>query len=165
MKLAGALALRADAQKRLAQLQSRTVSSARYQEGEEPIERSTELLADARATTDEIESLIRRINRTNAATELEPGLTVTDAVARRDVLALRRKLVTSVADAASGRVSEGPNIRVFVERQMRSELRLRGSRRPGPPVPRAGRPPPGGQLVDRARACPASHGASAARWR
>jgi hypothetical protein len=124
MKLAEALALRADAQKRLAQLQSRAVSSARYQEGEEPIERSPELLADARATTDEIESLIRRINRTNAATELEPGLTITDAIARRDVLALRRKLVTSVADAASGRVGEGPNIRVFVERQMRSELRL-----------------------------------------
>lgn len=39
MKLAEALALRADAQKRLAQLQSRAVSSARYQEGEEPIER------------------------------------------------------------------------------------------------------------------------------
>jgi len=38
MKLAEALALRADAQRRLAQLQSRAVSSARYQEGEEPIE-------------------------------------------------------------------------------------------------------------------------------
>ena len=124
MKLAEALALRADAQKRLAQLQSRAVSSARYQEGEEPIEQPTELLADARTTTDEIESLIRRINRTNAATELEPGLTITDAIAQRDVLALRRKLVTSVADAAAGRVGENPNVRMFVERQVRSELRL-----------------------------------------
>src|SRR5262245_16616422 len=111
MLLAEALALRADAQKRLAQLRSRAVTSARYQEGEEPIERSTELLADARAATDEIETLIRRINRTNAATELEPGLTITDAIAHRDALALRRKLVTSVADAAAGRVGEVPNIR------------------------------------------------------
>ncbi len=122
MKLAEALALRGDAQKRLAQLQSRAVASARYQEGEEPAERSTDLLAQARATTDEIEALIRRINRTNAATELEPGVTITDAIAQRDVLALRRKLVTAVADAAAGHRG-GPEIHMWAERQMRSELR------------------------------------------
>jgi Family of unknown function (DUF6847) len=122
MKLAEALALRGDAQKRLAQLQSRAVASARYQEGEEPAERSTDLLAQARATADEIEALIRRINRTNAATELEPGVTITDAIAQRDVLALRRKLVTAVADAAAGH--QGAGARGWdVARQMRSELR------------------------------------------
>ena len=45
MKLAEALALRSDAQKRLAQLQGRAVASARSQEGEEPPERAEELLA------------------------------------------------------------------------------------------------------------------------
>jgi hypothetical protein len=123
MKLAEALALRADAQKRLVQLQGRAVAAARYQEGEEPPERSTELLAQARAVTDEIESLIRRINRTNAATELEPGLTVTDAIAQRDGLALRRKLVTAVADAATGQRGGRDGGGWYVERQMRSELR------------------------------------------
>lgn len=43
MKLAEALALRSDAQKRLAQLQARAVASARYQEGEEPPERAGEV--------------------------------------------------------------------------------------------------------------------------
>lgn len=58
------------------------------------------LLAAARETVAEIENLVRRINRTNGATDLEPGFTVTDAIARRDALALRRRLVTAVADAA-----------------------------------------------------------------
>jgi hypothetical protein len=119
MKLAEALALRSDAQKRLAQLQSRAVTSARYQEGEEPAESSGDLLAEARAVVDEIESLVRAINRTNAATELEPGLTITDAIARRDALALRRKLVSAVADAAAGR---GDRLGGW-SRQLRSELR------------------------------------------
>jgi len=118
MKLAEALALRSDAQKRLAQLQARAVASARYQEGEEPPERAEELLAEARAVTDEIEGLVRRINRTNASTQLALGLTITDAIAQRDTLALRRKLVTAVADAAVG----GDERRGW-GRQLRSELR------------------------------------------
>jgi hypothetical protein len=117
MKLAEALSLRSDAQKRLAQLQERAVASARYQEGEEPPERADELLGEARGVTEEIEGLIRRINRTNAATELEGGLTITDAIARRDALALRRKVITAVADAAAGQDDH------LWGRRLRSELR------------------------------------------
>lgn len=119
MKLAEALALRGDAQKRLAQLQARAVSVARYQEGEPPPESAMELLAQAREVTGQVEELVRRINRTNAATVLEPGVTVTDALSRRDALALRRKLVTAVADAASGHQPR----EVGWGRQLRSELR------------------------------------------
>lgn len=78
-----------------------------------------ELLAQAREVTGQIEELIRRINRTNAATELEPGVTITDAIARRDALASRRRLVTAVADAASGHQSQDAGW----GRQLRSELR------------------------------------------
>ena len=119
MKLAEALALRSDAQKRLAQLQDRATSVARYQEGEEPVEDPVALLADARAVCDEIEGLITRINRTNAATDIEPGVTITDAIARRDVLGLRRRLVVAVADSAAGK--DG-NHNAWA-RQLRSELR------------------------------------------
>jgi hypothetical protein len=118
VKLAEALALRGDAQKRLAQLQARAVSVARYQEGEAPPESAMELLAQAREVTGQIEELVRRINRTNAGTELEPGVTITDAIARRDALASRRKLVTAVADAASGQQAHDG-----WARQLRSELR------------------------------------------
>lgn len=118
MKLAEALAQRSDAQKRLEQLKARAVACARYQEGEEPLENPAELHAEARGVVDEIEALVRRINRTNAATELEAGLTITDAIARRDALGARRRLATAVADAAVGHDDLGG-----WGRRTRSELR------------------------------------------
>jgi len=75
------------------------------------------LLAEADRVLDELEDLIRRINRTNAITVVSPGVTLTDAIARRDVLRLRHALHTSAADAAPGRAA-GAGVR-----QMRSELR------------------------------------------
>ena len=73
MKLAEALALRADASRRAEQLRSRIIGSARYQEGEEPAEDAEALLTEAGAVLDELESLIRRINRTNSATPVGAG--------------------------------------------------------------------------------------------
>ncbi len=118
MKLAEALALRSDAGKRFEQLRSRAQANARYQEGEPPAEDARDLLAEAERVLVELEDLISRINRTNAATALDGQMTLTDAIARRDVLRLRHSLYTSVADAASGRA--GP----VMGRQMRSELRF-----------------------------------------
>jgi hypothetical protein len=117
LKLAEALALRSDATKRFEQLRSRAQANARYQEGEPPAENARELVAEAERVLTELEDLIRRINRTNAATMLDAQMTVTDAIARRDVLRLRHALYTSVADAATGRSGAG------MVRQMRSELR------------------------------------------
>ncbi|GGN99567.1 hypothetical protein GCM10010112_93510 [Actinoplanes lobatus] len=116
MKLAEALALRADASRRAEQLRSRVTGSARYQEGEAPAEDAASLLAETGAVLDELESLIRRINRTNAATPVEGG-SLTDALARRDVLRLRHGIVTSAADAAAGEGQRG-------FRQLRSELKM-----------------------------------------
>ncbi len=83
MKLAEGLAQRADASRRVEQLRARAVRSARFQEGEEPAEDAAALLAQADGVLDELESLIRRINRTNAASELRgTGGTITDALAQ-----------------------------------------------------------------------------------
>lgn len=119
MKLAEALAERSDAQKRLKRVKSRAVACARYQEGEQPPEDAAELRGEALEVIDEIETLVRRINRTNAATQLEPGLTITDAIARREALASKLAVVTALADSASGRVDDG----LGWGRQLRSELR------------------------------------------
>jgi len=116
MKLAEALALRADASRRAERLRSRITGSARYQEGEAPAEDAAALLAESGEVLDELESLIRRINRTNAATAVEGG-TLTDALARRDILRLRHGMVTSAADAAAGDGQRG-------FRQLRSELKM-----------------------------------------
>ncbi|WP_055587634.1 DIP1984 family protein [Streptacidiphilus griseoplanus] len=118
MKLAEALAQRADATRRVEQLRARVVGSARYQEGETPAEDAGALLAEAAAVLDDLESLIRRINRTNAAALMTEGGTLTDALARRDVLRLRHAVITAAADAASGRDQRG------TVRQLRSELKI-----------------------------------------
>jgi hypothetical protein len=114
MKLAEALALRAEAVRRIEQLRSRIVDNARYQEGEEPAEDAAALLVHAGQACTELESLIRRINRTNASARMGAE-TVTDALAGRDVLKLRHGIVTAAADAAAGR-ERGWG------RQLRSEL-------------------------------------------
>jgi hypothetical protein len=118
VKLAEALALRADATRRIEQLRTRIVANARFQEGEEPAEDAQALLAEAGAVLDELEDLIRRINRTNAATRIGPEETITDALARRDVLRTRHSVVTAAADAAVGRSQAG------MGRQLRSELKM-----------------------------------------
>ncbi|MFI2620133.1 DIP1984 family protein [Streptomyces sp. NPDC018584] len=116
MKLAEALAARADATRRVEQLRARIVSSARYQEGETPAEDAAQLLAEVTEVLGSLEDLIRRINRTNAATDMGEDGTLTDALARRDVLRLRHSVVTAAADAAAGTGERGYG------RQLRSEL-------------------------------------------
>ncbi|HEV2373570.1 MAG TPA: DIP1984 family protein [Streptosporangiaceae bacterium] len=118
MKLAEGLALRADATRRVEQLRARIVGSARYQEGEEPAEDAAALLAEATAALGELEVLIQRINRTNAAAPISVEETITDALARRDVLRLRHAVITAAADAAAGRSQGG------LSRQLRSELKM-----------------------------------------
>ncbi|MFJ4339349.1 DIP1984 family protein [Streptomyces sp. NPDC088915] len=116
MKLAEALAERAEATRRVEQLRARIVDNARYQEGETPAEDAAGLLAEAGEVLEDLESLIRRINRTNATVRTGPEGTLTDALARRDVLRLRHSVVTAAADAAAGKGERGYG------RQLRSEL-------------------------------------------
>ncbi|MCX5384356.1 DIP1984 family protein [Streptomyces sp. NBC_00083] len=118
MKLAEALAERAEATRRVEQLRARVVASARYQEGETPAENATGLLAETDAVLATLESLIRRINRTNSTVEMGQDGTLTDALARRDVLRLRHSVITSAADAAAGTGERGYG------RQLRSELMM-----------------------------------------
>jgi hypothetical protein len=100
MKLAEALVLRADHQKRLEQLKQRLLRSAKVQEGDRPPEDPAALLAEVEGVAAELQQLIRRINRTNASTPLGAG-TLSDALAERDVLALRRTVLADLAQAAS----------------------------------------------------------------
>lgn len=116
MLLGEALAERASKKKQLEQVEARAVSVARYQEGEQPAENAGELLDTGRRLVGELRELARRINRTNSATELDPGFTLTDALAERDGYAAQYKLVTAVADAGAGAKSH------MWGRQLRSEL-------------------------------------------
>ncbi|PRX99934.1 DIP1984 family protein [Allonocardiopsis opalescens] len=101
MRLAEALNRRADLNARLGELRKRVLANARYQEGGAPAEDPEELLAEFGRLADELEALIRRINATNLATPFGDGRTLTDALARRDVLRIRQQLHSALADGAS----------------------------------------------------------------
>lgn len=110
-----ALTRRSDLQKRIAQLQDRLSANALVQEGEEPPESPEELQAEHTRLCDELERLIAQINHTNANTKLPTGETVTEGLARRDVLALRRSGLRVMVRAA---MNDG------FPRYSRSEIRM-----------------------------------------
>ena len=87
MSLAEALQMRADIKTRISQLRSRLNDNAKVQEGETPAEDPLRLIELLSAECEAYETLIRRINLTNAATVWE-GKTLTALLARRDTLSL-----------------------------------------------------------------------------
>ncbi|MBD1937589.1 DIP1984 family protein [Microcoleus sp. FACHB-68] len=100
MKLSEALILRADCQKRIEQLRQRLIRSAQVQEGDQPPENPQALIAELEATVNELADLIKRINKTNSLTNLQEG-TISDALAARDTLLLKRSVYDSLVNAAA----------------------------------------------------------------
>jgi hypothetical protein len=101
MKLAEALILRADIKKRIEQLRQRLYNNAKVQEGDAPAEKPEELIKEIEVSTKEFENLIRKINKTNSETEFTRGKTLTDALAVRDVLVLKRGVYSGLVNAAT----------------------------------------------------------------
>lgn len=85
MKLAEALVLRADLQKRIAQMRPRLMNNAWLQEGEHPAEDPEQLLQELQQLQQQLEELVTRINLTNAQPGAD-GVTITALLARRDGL-------------------------------------------------------------------------------
>jgi len=65
MKLAEALMLRADIQKRIDQLKQRLLRNVKVQEGDRPAENPEALLSELERLLSELRQLIQRINKTN----------------------------------------------------------------------------------------------------
>jgi hypothetical protein len=100
MKLAEALIQRADAKKRLEQLRQRLIRSAKVQEGENAPENPQDLLGEMDALVNELTDLIQRINHTNSSTAFDANRSLTDVLAERDALMMRRSLLSSLMQAA-----------------------------------------------------------------
>ncbi|AOZ73247.1 hypothetical protein BK816_08085 [Boudabousia tangfeifanii] len=103
MKLAEALAKRADVQTRMVKLQPRTSNMMQVQEGEKPEEDPKELLAEYDRLLAEMTTLVMRINRTNVATKFDDEHTIADAIALRDAAKKEHNFYQQMADAASAR--------------------------------------------------------------
>ena len=100
MKLAEALQERADLNRRIEQLRYRLSNNVLVQEGEKPLEDPTALLEELESSFTRLEWLIARINLTNCAIKVE-GRSLTDLIARRDVLSLRAEAYRRLVEEAS----------------------------------------------------------------
>ena len=114
MRIGEALTRRAELQRRAAQLGERLRASAVVQEGDKPPEDPQALLGELDEIASELQRLIGAINATNAASRLPDGRTVTEALAHRDVLALRIGVLRTAAEALAQAQA----------RYSRSEIRL-----------------------------------------
>jgi hypothetical protein len=100
MKLAEALVLRADCQKRLEQIKARLIRNAKVQEGEAPAEDPEALLVEYEEVSDELVQLIRRVNLSNSTAQVL-GRTMTQALAERDVLKQKQAMYRDLAQAGT----------------------------------------------------------------
>ncbi|MBR2832751.1 MAG: DIP1984 family protein [Oscillospiraceae bacterium] len=116
MKLATALAERSALQTRLTELQSRLISNAKVQEGEEPAEDPAALLAEMEEGVARLEELIAKINLVNSRT-VSDGVTLTELLAKRDCLKRKLAMLRAFLDSASARV----------DRFTRTEIRIRST--------------------------------------
>ncbi len=100
MKLAEALQERADLNRRIEQLRCRLNNNVLVQEGEKPLEDPAALLEELESSFTRLEWLIARINLTNCAVKVE-GRSLTELIARRDVLSLRAEAYRRLVEEAS----------------------------------------------------------------
>ncbi len=103
MKLAEALILRADLQKRLEQVRSRLRNNIIVQEGEEPSEEPDVLLKEFINVQNQLTDIIKAINKTNNITPFNDVWTLADALVERDALIQRRSFYASAVELASSK--------------------------------------------------------------
>lgn len=103
MKLAQALILRADTQKRIEQLKVRLLSNTKTQENEKPSEDPKLLLKELDKLTIELFTLICSINLTNSSAKFE-GMSLTEMIAKKDALVLKANVLREFATSASQKV-------------------------------------------------------------
>lgn len=112
MKLAEALIIRADLQKKIEQLRTRIESNARVQEGDTPNEKPEELLKELDLSIEKLTDIIIRINKTNSIVKFNDNLTIADALAKRDGIWLKRSTLSRIVDSATIRHDRYSNTEV-----------------------------------------------------
>lgn len=100
MKLAEALLLRSDMQKKLESIRSRIAEYAAVQKGDKPAEHPDKLMSAFNGLADDYADLVARINVTNLRAKIGDGRTMTRALADRDTLKLRHAALLAAVSGA-----------------------------------------------------------------
>jgi hypothetical protein len=95
MKLAEALLLRSDMQKKIVSLRERIVANAVVQQGDKPHEAPDKLMKEAFGVIGDLETLVAAVNEVNLKAKLPDGRTLTQAIAHRDTLAAEHALLVA----------------------------------------------------------------------
>ena len=103
MKLAEALIVRTDSQKRLEQVKHRLLLNAKFQEGESPSEDPKDLEKELKHLLKQLKQLIQKVNRTNILTPFDEHRSLGDALVERDLIGQERKIFSELLDRASVR--------------------------------------------------------------
>jgi hypothetical protein len=101
MKLAEALLLRADVQKKLASLQARAQKYTVVQEGERPAEDPNDILREIAAVAEQLHRLVFAVNAANLRHTIATGDTITAALAKRDSLTLHHRALVGVVESCT----------------------------------------------------------------
>ena len=108
MKLAEALNLRADLQKRIANLRERLIKNAKVQEGDTPSEEPNMLLNELNDNIIELENIIKSINKTNSSTYIG-NESISDIIAKRDTLGLKLSILRSFISESANKIERYSN--------------------------------------------------------
>jgi vacuolar-type H+-ATPase subunit E/Vma4 len=100
MKLAEALLLRSEYKKKIENLQSRILSNVKIQENDKPLENPQELIKEIFKLSEQLCTLIQKINACNNAAMLPSGNTLSESIVKRDMLMKKRNILAAVAEKA-----------------------------------------------------------------
>ena len=114
MKLAEALNLRADIQKRIEQTSNRLLLNAKVQAGEKPAEDPKGLLTELNSLLTQLESLIWKINKKNTET-VDKKTTLTELLAKRDCLSQKVQIMRNFLDAASSTTTRSTRSEIIIK--------------------------------------------------
>ncbi|OBZ16401.1 MULTISPECIES: DIP1984 family protein [Bacillales] len=101
MRLAEALVMRADCQRKVAQIKQRLGRVIKVQEGEQPSESPSELLDELRRTLGDLTVWVKKINKTNALSAFDTSMSLSEALAERDRIMQYRNILNELLSEAS----------------------------------------------------------------
>ena len=113
MKLAEALALRAEMKTKMNNIQSRLNNNAKVQEGEKPAENPYTLIKELDNVSNEMARFIKNINYTNCMTT-ENGVSLTDMIAEKDVLKEKITVIKNFLSNAGAVVNRYSNTEIKI---------------------------------------------------
>ena len=113
MKLAESLQERADLNRKIEQLRIRIQNNVLVQEGEKPAEDPDKLMKELEESLARLEYLIRQINLTNCTYKVD-GRTLTELIAKKDVLRVKQSAYRDILHAASQSTQRARNTEIKI---------------------------------------------------